>query len=67
MKPTNKCFFINITDKKSFSIEDLCEMNEARANHGVVYFKDYVYVIGGYTKQKCLSSCQKFNLKTKKW
>lgn len=57
MKPTNKCFFVNITDKKSFSIEDLCEMNEARVNHGVVYFKDYVYVIGGYTKQKCLSSC----------
>jgi hypothetical protein len=59
MKPTNKCFFVNVTEKKSFSIEDLPEMNVARANHGVVYFKDYVYVIGGYVKEnaKCLSSC----------
>lgn len=60
MKPTNACFFINIDDKmKKFTIENAANMNEARSSHGIAYFNDYIYVVGGFNKSnsKILSSC----------
>lgn len=60
MKPTSTCFFVTIDEKcKNFTIENAPNMNEARLSHGIVYYNDYIYVVGGIDKinEKILSSC----------
>lgn len=70
MKTSKISFLINIEKThKNFNIENLPDMNDSRSAHSIVYLNDYAYVIGGFIKEqtKCLSSCEKFSLKSKKW
>lgn len=44
-------------------------MKEPRSSHSSVFHRGYVYVFGGFVKeeQKCLNSCERFNLAKNKW
>ncbi len=42
----------------------LSAMNCERSQAAVIYFDNRLYVFGGYTSNRCLSSCEIFNLST---
>lgn len=49
-------------------VKEADEMKEARSSFGISFMRNNIYVIGGIGKNdKYLSSCERFNLKTKKW
>lgn len=51
LKTTNTAFLIKISEgQNTFNIEDLPNMTEPRASHSTVFYKDYVYVVGGLSK-----------------
>ncbi len=52
MKTSKISFLINIEKThKNFNLENLPDMNDSRSAHSLVYFNDYVYVIGGFIKE----------------
>ena len=44
-------------------------MKQPRSNHSSISHKGFVYVFGGFVKeeQKCLNSCERFNVGKNKW
>lgn len=70
IKTTNSAFIVHISENlKTFTIEEVAAMEHPRASHGLALNENYVYAIGGFAKEnsQVLSSCERFNLSTKKW
>ncbi|CAF4717683.1 unnamed protein product, partial [Rotaria magnacalcarata] len=54
-------------DPKDNTWSRLAPMNAERSEIGIVYFSDRIYVFGGSTLSRCLSSCEVLTLSTNEW
>ena len=55
-----------LLDSVSKRVRTLPAMRKARCRHGSLYFKNFVYVFGGYCDEY-LKSCELFSLKEQSW
>jgi Kelch motif len=54
-------------DSKTNLWSALSPMNRERSQAAAVYFNGKLYVFGGYTSNRCLSSCEILTLSTNEW
>lgn len=64
-RPTSKGIIIDV--KKDFAVTKLAPMSTARKCHGLIYYADYLYAIGGNDGKVPLSSCERYAFDTTNW
>jgi len=60
----NDCYRYNPKDN---TWSTLASMNSERSQAGIVYFNEKIYVFGGSTLNRCLSSCEILTLAMNEW
>lgn len=57
-----------IMDLETFRPEIVSDMSIGRSNHWVLYYKGYVYVIGGCDNENHFTNaCERYNIETNSW
>ena len=54
---------------KTLKITAKKPMNFARDNHGIIYYKNRVFVLGGYCfhKKDCITKCEVYDVEKDRW
>lgn len=56
-----------VKTNRNFSVVELTPMHKARNWHGSVYFRDFVYVIGGEHAFKSIGGCERYDVTRGVW
>lgn len=70
LETTNTCFVIEFSkNRKEFIVKDIAPMLEPRSSHTLVKMENYVFAIGGFSKEKgeYLNSCERYNIEKNQW
>ncbi len=60
---------VYLLNLKTLKISPKKPMNFSRDNHGIIFYKNLVYVLGGYCfhKKDCITKCEVYDVERDRW
>jgi hypothetical protein len=58
---------VKIDTHREYAVSSQPPMHTAREDHAAVYLFQYLYVLGGYERRRCLSECERYSCAESRW